>query len=549
MRAVQAASQARLSGGAPPHHPPTSEITRDQRIAQLLQSLALDTQPVLTQTVPTQPVLTEAPSFEAAYGSPITAESASSPPHSPQKAATPTPAARAAPTNSGTSMGPSELPSFQAVQPPQRWRAPAALESSLDVFLYAESLAGSEAEAAEIVSVVDGLDRRRQTRQASAPVRRPAQPQRSRVASADTGERRAPVIQSEPGTRPAPAAQVMPSAVPPPSAAPVPSALPIRCEGARREHGNGTRTGPGTGLKVAAQRASGATERCTKESGVGLSVEEERLRASLARLDAELDQKRATTAGSSGGSYGGGGYYSAPAASMSRVASRLRMAAAAAACEGFDVVPCKQHGLLACKLCAAAASRRPAAPKKKPAKQPPRLPPPPRSTEMPRRARSAGASSYAAMCAARHAPLALPSRPAPLPPRAPTTTIAPPPEPPFAPHAERAPQGVQPADGKAGAPPCVPPCLPAAPGGGATFATTGVSHLLVGPAGSGGWGCGCGSGDGWSDVWAGEPAPDRAIESAAPVNPVYTQHGHCGYAGPGLIAAAPNARALLLGLG
>lgn len=161
------------------------------------------------------------------------------------------------------------------------------------------------------------------------------------------------------------------------------------------------------------------------DSSLALEEEERRLLASLNGIDQALEQRRASTGGAS---VGGGGRYRAagigstagiggaarvnalrgggdawrPAhgrtqsadavagGGASRLATRLRTAAAAA-CRGLEAVPCRQHGLLHCALCAAAAERPPL---RKAVSAAPPAPPPPL---LPRqRCWSAGAPSYAA---------------------------------------------------------------------------------------------------------------------------------------------------------
>ena len=148
------------------------------------------------------------------------------------------------------------------------------------------------------------------------------------------------------------------------------------------------------------------------DCSVDLAEEEQRLEASLARLDVELERRRLSSGASScaGGSRfrassapveGRGSAFAAGAngagssrlpseqraASASRVASRLR-SVTAAACDGVDAVPCKAHGLVPCALCAAAAARPPQPPR---SQQPPQRPvaAPPKA-----RARSAGSAGY-----------------------------------------------------------------------------------------------------------------------------------------------------------
>jgi hypothetical protein len=136
-----------------------------------------------------------------------------------------------------------------------------------------------------------------------------------------------------------------------------------------------------------------------------LAEEESRLQASLHRLDLALEERRQ---GSAASGLSAAPYRrqveSAPAAT-SRVAARLR--SAAAACTALEMVPCKAHGLLPCKLCEAAAARPPRPHSSQPQRPrgsarsaaPPPLAPPARPP--PRRARSAGPTSYAALRVAR----------------------------------------------------------------------------------------------------------------------------------------------------
>jgi hypothetical protein len=172
-----------------------------------------------------------------------------------------------------------------------------------------------------------------------------------------------------------------------------------------------------------------AAPRDSMRHSVELADEERRLRASLVRLDTELEARRLNSAGSRLNSAGSRisiagsadsshsraqSYItstaaqssvraeSAPERAPSRLASRLRIAAAAAAaCPGVDTVPCKAHGLVQCKLCAAAATR-PQPPrriKSAKARGPVRHPPPGLPPQQ--RARSAGPTSYVAMRLAR----------------------------------------------------------------------------------------------------------------------------------------------------
>ena len=153
-------------------------------------------------------------------------------------------------------------------------------------------------------------------------------------------------------------------------------------------------------------------------ASVALAAEEQRLEASLMRLDSALEATRLYGAGASrdGSSRGGthssgllahpcsarGG--SAPAASGgSRLAGRLRMAAAAAAFTGLSDVPCKAHGLVPCKLCADAARRPPrsSSQQQQQVKRAPPRPPLPPAKPPARRCRSAGPTSYSALRVAR----------------------------------------------------------------------------------------------------------------------------------------------------
>ena len=192
-------------------------------------------------------------------------------------------------------------------------------------------------------------------------------------------------------------------------------------------------------------RAQARQQAAANQAGSGIDLgrsiemqeEEARLRASLMRLDNQLEARRCATAASSTASSNnfepppnyhyepppqlqllhqhqqqqhyndyplrppssrcssaasGSGLRAvrAESAPASRVASRLRLATASAVCEGFDAVPCRAHGLVPCKLCAAAACR-PAKPKPKASALPPTKPPP-------RRVQSAGGErSYASM--------------------------------------------------------------------------------------------------------------------------------------------------------
>lgn len=145
------------------------------------------------------------------------------------------------------------------------------------------------------------------------------------------------------------------------------------------------------------QTIASGTPLCSRgpRSGiVDLSLEERRLRDSIDLLDADLEELRLTSAATRQAQ----GVCSAPACG-SRVASRLRLAAVTT-CDGFDTLPCKKHGLVPCKLCAAAASRPRQQPKKVPLKQPCAQLQPQLQNVPQRRARSAGACIYASLSSA-----------------------------------------------------------------------------------------------------------------------------------------------------
>ncbi|KAL3913704.1 MAG: hypothetical protein SGPRY_007889, partial [Prymnesium sp.] len=257
------------------------------------------------------------------------------------------------------------------------------LESSLDLFLYAESVATSHKDASELSSLVARADSKRLARKGSAPAR-------SRIACVEEGDERTPnpshvqpqsrAYDPPPPSRPLPASASRPSALPAPSrplpCAPLPS-TPSHCDSSAR-----------------------------------LSSEEGKLRASLARLDEELHARRLSSAAPSR-RHGAG---SAP--STIGMAARLRMATAAAACAENDAVPCRMHGLLRCKLCAQMASN----PRRN---KPPPPPPPPAKEEggeKPRRTKSAGSSrTYLQLGSISHRPEARRNRVPPLPPRQPVT--------------------------------------------------------------------------------------------------------------------------------
>ncbi|KAL1521508.1 hypothetical protein AB1Y20_021168 [Prymnesium parvum] len=391
LRAVQAAKLAL----EPSFHAAPSALApseRDERIQELLRSLAISTAPSFPtgggaeeeEEEPPPPPAHAAPPSSALYPAPATAAHAAPPssahppaPATAAHAALPSSARPPAPATAALSSAHPPAPSASAhaaplsiAPPPAAANAPppglresVALDSSLDLFLYAESVAASEAAPHELSSLVARAERKRTARQGSAPAR--VQPQRARVPSVD--EER-----------------------PPP---PRPPSLPRG--GARREGGE-----------------------------AALSAEEERLRASLARLDGELEARRQASAGASAARR-----HTAP--STLGVAAKLRMATAAAACAGFDATPCKMHGLLPCALCASGSK-----PRRRAAKPPPPPAAPPRPLRPvdrpPRRTQSAGAArSYSQLGAmGARAEGSKPRAPA-LPPRMPAVPppAAPPPPP------------------------------------------------------------------------------------------------------------------------
>jgi len=317
--------------------------------------------------------------------------------------------------------------------------AAADLNSSLDVFLLAEQMAQrDDADATEVGAFVARIESRLPSRHGKSdpkvvPRREP--PSAHQTASRPPHEARAPV----PASRAAPAsAQPAPASVPPaPASAPPPSVPPApstRMLQPSTRPSVATKPRPPMPARAAAsapiinrqpppqappRSGGGGNAPVLASPSMELSMEEERLEASLARLDSALEAKRLNTAGSAvpacvGRPFPEADYgpraESAPEGG-SRLASRLRLATAA--CTATESVPCKLHGLLPCSLCAAAAARpprhpadtkraarRPHAPAPLPAARPPAQRA--RSAGPPaHRVRSGGPTSYAALRVAR----------------------------------------------------------------------------------------------------------------------------------------------------
>ena len=312
-----------------------------------------------------------------------------------------------------------------------------SLHSSLDVFLYAERMAQSaEVDASRVGAFVahaeSQLPSRRGARTAAAapvPVAAPATggernppathadeapPQRQKL------KRRAPLEPSAQAVAPPPAVAAAPLAPLPAAPATLPQSSTRTADGVRP-----ARPAREPALAAPPRPPPWPLTRLDSPSAE-LTAEELRLEASLHRLDSALEAKRLNSAGSGLSSHGGlvsgrARAVSAPAWEAaavcgsacgsacgnvgSRLAGRLRMvtAAAAAACAGMDTVPCKAHGLVPCKLCAAAALR-PPRPQSGPSRRAVgQLPPQPSLAQPPpsRRVRSAGATSYTALRVAR----------------------------------------------------------------------------------------------------------------------------------------------------
>ena len=316
--------------------------------------------------------------------------------------------------------------------------AAADLNSSLDVFLLAEQMAQrDDADATEVGAFVARIESRLPSRHGRSdpkvvPRREP--PSAHQTASRPPPEARAPVAapRAAPAYAPPAPASVppAPASAPPASVPPAPSArmlqpstrpsvaakprppLPAR-SAASAPTANRQPPPP------APPRSGGGGAPVLASPSMELNMEEERLEASLARLDSALEAKRLNTAGSAvpacvGRPFPEADYgpraESAPEGG-SRLASRLRLATAA--CTTIESVPCKAHGLLPCSLCAAAAARPPRHPAdtKRAARRPHAPAPLPVARPPAQRARSAGPpahrvrsggpTSYAALRVAR----------------------------------------------------------------------------------------------------------------------------------------------------